>query len=77
MQTAQSKTVSNIITVKSKLSDYNMEAQAEIIADYWALKFKRNPDLMITKNFETNVRARNLDAVIRLYEEKVKQAIGA
>lgn len=76
MQTSQNKSVSNIVTIKSKLSDYNMESQAEIIADYWALKFKRNPDLMITKNFETNVRARNLDTVIRLYEEKVKQAIG-
>lgn len=75
MQTAQSKTVSNIITIKSKLSDYNMEAQAEIIADYWALKFKRNPDLMKTKNFENNVRARNLDDVIRLYEYKVREAI--
>lgn len=76
MQTSQNKSVSNIVTIKSKLSDYNMESQAEIIADYWALKFKRNPNLMITKNFETNVRARNLDTVIRLYEEKVKQAIG-
>lgn len=77
MQASQNKSVSNVVTIKSKLSDYNMESQAEIIADYWALKFKRNPDLMRDENFKTNVKARNLDAVIRLYEEKIKQAIGA
>lgn len=75
MQTSQNQSVSNVAPIKSKLSDYNMESQAEIIADYWALKFKRNPSLMKDKNFETNVRARNLDTVIQIYEEEVKIAI--
>lgn len=77
MQTSQNQSVSNVVPIKSKLSDYNMESQAEIIADYWALKFKRNPSLMKDKNFETNVRARNLDTVIQIYEEKVKRAINS
>ncbi len=29
-----------------QLGDYNMEAQGDILADYWALKFKQQPELM-------------------------------
>ena len=29
-----------------KLSDYNMEAQGDLLADYWALKFARIPELV-------------------------------
>lgn len=66
----------SVVVSRPKLLDYNLESQAEIIADYWALKFKSNPALMRTRNFETNVRSRNINEVIRLYEAKVKQAIG-
>lgn len=66
------KTVSNVMTVVSELSDYNMEAQAEIFADYWALKIVGNPSLMRSENFKTNVGIRKLDEVIRVYERKIK-----
>jgi hypothetical protein len=28
------------------LADYNMEAQGELLADYWALKYLKKPDVM-------------------------------
>lgn len=69
--------ITNVVVSRPKLSDYNIESQAEIIADYWALKIKRNPNLMQTKNFETNVKSRNLDEVIRIYEAKIKEAFNS
>lgn len=70
------KTVSNVVPVVSELSDYNVESQAEIFADYWALKIMGNPSLMNPKNFKTNIGARRLDEVIRIYEKKIKAVIG-
>ena len=69
-------TITQYVVKAHTLLDYNIESQAEIIADYWALKFKRNPSLMLTKNFEVNIRHRRLDEVIRIYESKVIEAIG-
>lgn len=73
MTDVNGRTISNVVTVVSKLSDYNIEAQAEILADYWALKIKRNPGLMRSQNRKTNVGIRRLDDVIRIYEEKLKK----
>lgn len=70
------QTIPIVSNIYLNLSDYNLEAQAEIIADYWALGFKRNPILMMERNFEKNVKGKNLDEIIRIYKEKVRNGIG-
>jgi Domain of unknown function (DUF4157) len=35
-----------------KLSDYNMEAQGDLLADYWALKFKQQPRLVSMRFYQ-------------------------
>ena len=35
-----------------KLSDYNMEARGDLLADYWALKFKQQPRLVSMRFYQ-------------------------
>lgn len=35
-----------------KLSDYNMEAQGDLLADYWALKFLNKPEVMSMRFYQ-------------------------
>jgi hypothetical protein len=35
-----------------KLGDYNMEAQGDLLADYWALKFKQQPQLVSMRFYQ-------------------------
>lgn len=58
-----------------KFLDYNLEAQAEIIADYWLLKVDKHYQ-MRDKNIATNVTGKGaLSDVVKLYESKIRQVI--
>lgn len=40
---------------EKRLGDYNMEAQGDLIADWWAIKFLRNPNVMSMKKYKNDL----------------------
>lgn len=56
-----------------KLVDYNLEQQAEIISDCWAIQ---NNDLnLMSKNNKKNISKQNIKQVISLYKSKINEAL--
>ncbi|MEQ1258394.1 MULTISPECIES: peptidase [Acinetobacter] len=68
-------TVADYVRYKSnkKFVNYNLESQAEIFADYWALK-TNNLQAISRKNL-INIDRNNLQATIAVYEEKIREVI--
>ncbi|MDA3433387.1 hypothetical protein [Acinetobacter baumannii] len=56
-----------------KFVNYNLESQAEIFADYWALK-TNNLQAISRKNL-INIDRNNLQATIAVYEAKIREVI--
>jgi hypothetical protein len=58
-----------------KLLDYNLEAQAEIIADYWLIKHaNKQVQHMRDANKTKNVKG-SWVSLIKIYEDKVKEVL--
>lgn len=55
-----------------KLIDYNLEQQAEIISDYWAVK--NNKINLMEKANRENVKKHDIKSLISLYKSKVDEA---
>lgn len=69
-----SKVMPNLVeTLPKKLIDYNLEQQAEIFADYWALK--NNRLALLNKNNKSNIQGHNLNKVIEIYKDKVNSVL--
>lgn len=58
-----------------KLLDYNLESQAEILADYWLIKYtNKQVQYMKIDNIKTNIKGA-WSSIVQIYEEKVRQVI--
>lgn len=70
-----SDTVVDYVKYKNqkKFVNYNLESQAEIFADYWALK-TNNINEISKKNIK-NIDKSNLKATLAIYEEKIREVI--
>lgn len=70
-----SDTVVDYVKYKNqkKFVNYNLESQAEIFADYWALK-TNNINEISQKNIK-NIDKSNLKATLAIYEEKIREVI--
>ncbi|WP_120428627.1 peptidase [Acinetobacter baylyi] len=68
-------TVADYVKYKNtkKFVNYNLESQAEIFADYWALK--TNNIHVISKKNISNIDKSNLDTTLAVYEEKISEVI--
>lgn len=68
-------TVADYVKYKNnkKFVNYNLESQAEIFADYWALK--TNNIHVISKKNISNIDKDNLKATLAAYEEKIREVI--
>ena len=72
-----SETTPNVTTkLPKKLLDYNLEAQAEILADYWLIKYtNKEVQYMKLENIKTNIKNFPWANIIKTYEDKIKQII--
>ncbi len=57
-----------------EFADYNLESQAEILADYWLLKNNYDVSYMLERN-RKNVVGKSRDKVLAMYEQKIRQVI--
>jgi len=58
-----------------KLLDYNLESQAEILADYWLVKYtNKQVQYMKIDNIKTNIKG-PWSKIVKVYEDKVREAI--
>lgn len=77
-KTYPSPTIPNLIEhLPKKFIDYNLEAQAEIISDYYLLKYT-NQEIqhMRVANIKTNITHKGTwDKVVKAYEDKISEAI--
>lgn len=56
-----------------KLVDYNLEQQAEIISDYWAIQ--NNGVNLMSKSNRNNINKQNIKLVVSLYKSKIDEAL--
>lgn len=70
-----SETVYDYVQYKNqkKFINYNLESQAEIFADYWALK-TNNINAIKKKNIK-NINSENIQSSLEVYETKVREVI--
>lgn len=70
-----SKIMPNLVeTLPKKFVDYNLEQQAEMVSDYWAIQHG-GVGLLNQKN-QANIKNHNLKQVIELYKSKIEEALG-
>ncbi|MFX2103326.1 hypothetical protein [Acinetobacter baumannii] len=73
----ESPTVAEFVKYKNttkRFLDYNLESQAEILADYWLLKNNYDVSYMLERN-RKNVVGKSRDKVLAMYEQKIRQVI--
>lgn len=73
----ETPTVSQFVKYKNttkRFLDYNLESQAEILADYWLLKNNHSVTYMLKRN-RKNTEGRNRKQVLSMYEQKIRQVI--
>lgn len=72
-----SEVIPNVIEkLPKKLLDYNLESQAEILADYWLVKYtNKQVQYMKLENIKTNIKGLPWANIVKIYEDKVRQAI--
>ncbi|MCU4338214.1 peptidase [Acinetobacter dispersus] len=73
----ETPTVAQLVKHKNitkRFLDYNLESQAEILADYWVLKNNHSVTYMLERN-RKNTKGRSKEEVLSMYEEKIRQVI--
>jgi len=60
-------------TLPKDLVDYNLEQQAEMFADYWALN--QGKIGLLNRNNKANIQGHNLKDVLEIYKDKIEKAL--
>ncbi|SLM58136.1 Uncharacterised protein [Acinetobacter baumannii] len=69
-----SKIMPNLVeTLPKKFVDYNLEQQAEMVSDYWAIQ--HGGIGLLSRNNKANIKNHNLTQVIELYKTKIEEAL--
>ncbi|HFF4941536.1 TPA: hypothetical protein ACGDLC_003772, partial [Acinetobacter baumannii] len=69
-----SKIMPNLVeSLPKKFIDYNLEQQAEMASDYWAIQHGGMG--LLSRNNKANIKNHNLTQVIELYKTKIEEAL--